>query len=84
MLIQVTILLAVLRRIWLLAPCSALAIAMITIDPISTLDTIQDFLIKLGIKTHMHLWEISISSLNNDTVRPTKIMNSADKNWVHF
>ena len=36
MLIQVTILLAVLRRIWLLAPCSALAIAMITIDPIST------------------------------------------------
>ena len=36
MLIQVTILLALLRRIWLLAPCSALAIAMITIDPIST------------------------------------------------
>ena len=30
------------------------------------LDTVQDFLIKLGIKPRMHLWEISISSLNSD------------------
>ena len=59
----------------------------------STLDTVQDFLIKLGIKPHMHLWEISrvsvqveisILSLNNVIVRPTKIMNRADKNWAHF
>ena len=48
------------------------------------LDTVQDFLIKLGIKPHMHLWEISIFSLNNVIVRPTKIMNRADKNWAHF
>ena len=30
-----------------------------------TLDTIQDFLCKLGMKPHMHLLEISIFSLNN-------------------
>ena len=42
------------------------------------------FLIKLGMKPCMHLVEISIFSLNNVTVRPTKIMNSADKNWAHF
>ena len=38
-----------------------------------SLDTVQDFLIKLGIKPHMHLWEINIFSLNNVIVRPTKI-----------
>ena len=48
------------------------------------LDTVQDFLIKLSIKPRMHLWEISIFSLNNGIVRPTKIMNRADKNWAHF
>ena len=48
------------------------------------LDTVQDFMIKLGTKPCMHLWEISISSLNNDIVRPTKIMNRADKNGAHF
>ena len=39
-------------------------------------DTIQDFLCKLGMKPHMHLVEISIFSLNNVTVRLTKIMNN--------
>jgi hypothetical protein len=34
-------------------------------------------------KPCMHL-EKSIFSLNNVTVRPTKIMNRADKNWAHF
>jgi hypothetical protein len=48
------------------------------------LDTVQDFLIKLGIKPRMHLWEISILSLNSVIVRPTKIMIRADKNWAHF
>ena len=48
------------------------------------LETVQDFLIKLGIKPRMHVWEISIFSLNNVIVRPTKIMNRADKNWAHF
>ena len=43
---------------------------------ICNLKTVQDFLIKLGIKLHMHLWEISIFSLNNDLVRLTKIMNN--------
>ena len=30
----------------------------------SVLDAVQDFLIKLGIKPCMHLWKISISTLN--------------------
>ncbi len=45
----------------------------------SALETVQDFLIKLGIKTLMHLLEISIFSLNNDLVRLTKIMNNLVK-----
>ena len=49
-----------------------------------TVETVQDFLIKLGIKPLMHLLEISIFSLNNDIVRLTKIMNRADKNWALF
>ena len=48
------------------------------------LDTVQDFLIKLGIKPRMHLLEIGIFSLYHVIVRPTKIMNRADKNWAHF
>ena len=32
----------------------------------SGVETVQDFLIKLGIKPLMHLLEISIFSLNND------------------
>ena len=52
--------------------------------PSSTVDTVQDFLIKSGIKPHMHLWEISIFSLNNIIVRPTKSMNRVDKNWAQF
>ena len=39
------------------------------------IETLQDFLIKLGIKPLMHLLEISIFSLNNVIVRLTKIMN---------
>ena len=35
-------------------------------------------------RPHMHLMEISICSLNNVTVRPTKIVNRAEKNWAHF
>ena len=38
------------------------------------LDTIQDFLRKLGMKPQMHLVEISIFSLNHVIVRPTKII----------
>ena len=43
------------------------------------LDTIQDFLCKLGMKTHMYLVEISISSLNHVTVRPSKIIKDLSK-----
>ena len=50
---------------------------------LSGLDTVQDFLIKLGIKPRMDLWEIRILSLNV-IVRPTKILNRAHKNWAHF
>merc|ERR1712051_92559 len=42
-------------------------------------ETVQDFLIKLDIKPLMHLFEISIFSLNNDLVRLTKIMNNLVK-----
>ena len=35
-------------------------------------ETVQDFLIKLGIKPPIHLLEICIFSLNNDIVRLTK------------
>ena len=51
---------------------------------IAIVDTVQDFLIKLGIKPCMHLWEINIFSLDNVVVRLTKIMNWADKNWAHY
>ena len=50
----------------------------------ATLYTVQDFLIKLGIKPRMHLWEISILSLNNVIIRPTEIMNRVDKKWTYF
>ena len=43
------------------------------------LDTIQDFLCKLGMKPHMHLVEISIFSLNHVIVRPTKIIKDLRK-----
>ena len=43
------------------------------------IETVQDFLIKLGIKTLMHLLEISIFSLYNESVRLTKIMNNLVK-----
>ena len=45
----------------------------------SVVETVQDFLIKLDIKPLMHLLKISIFSLNNDTVRLTKIMNNLVK-----
>ena len=54
------------------------------VHEIGKVETVQDFLIKLGIKPLMHLLEISTFSLNNVIVRLTKIMNRADKNWAHF
>ena len=48
------------------------------------LESVQNFLIKLDMKSCMHLVEISIFSLNLVIVRLTKIMNRADKNWAHF
>ena len=48
------------------------------------LKTVQDFLIKLGIKLLMHLLEICTFSLNIVIDKLTKIMNRADKNWAHF
>ena len=49
-----------------------------------SLDTVQDFLSKLGINPPMHLLEIGIFSLNHVIVRPTKIMNRFDKNWAQY
>ena len=51
---------------------------------ISTIESVQDFLIKLDMKPFMHLVEISIFSLNLVIVRLTKIMNRADKNRAQF
>jgi len=48
------------------------------------LETVQDFLIKLGIKPLMYLLEISNISINNVILRLIKIMNRADKNWARF
>ena len=45
-------------------------------------ESVQDVLIKLGMKPCMHLVEIGIFSLNLVIVRLTKIMNRADKNWA--
>ena len=42
------------------------------------LETLQDFLVKLDMKPRMHLVEISILSLNNVTIRHTKIMSRAN------
>ena len=56
----------------------------IHVEDRAKMDTVQDYLIKLGIKPRIHLWEISIFPLNNVIVRPIEIMNRADKNWAHF
>ena len=42
----------------------------------ASLDTVQDFLIKFGIKPRLHILKISIFSLNRVIVRPTKTMNN--------
>ena len=52
---------------------------MVLKTPDARLETVQDFLIKLGIKPLMHLLEISIFSLNDDLVRLTKITNNVVK-----
>ena len=39
-------------------------------------DTVQDFLIMLGIKPRLRIFTISIFSLNHVIIRPTKIMNN--------
>ena len=54
---------------------------------VDTMDTIQDFLCKLGMKPHMHLVilvlydlvDISIFSLNHVITRPTKIIKDVCK-----
>ena len=49
--------------------------------------TVQDFLIKLGIKKcilYVSLGNIKHFSLYHVILRPTKIMDRAEKNWAHF
>ena len=53
-----------------------LAYSSTFVTHVVTLESFQDFLIKLDMKPRMHLVEISIFSLNNVTVRLTKIMNN--------
>ena len=52
---------------------------VLSIQQACTLDTFQDFLITEHMKPHMHILEISISSLNYVVVRPTKTPKSANK-----
>ena len=47
-------------------------------------DTFQNFLITEHMKPHMHILEISISSLNHVNVRPTKTPKLADKKCAQF
>ena len=47
---------------------------------LGTLESVQDFLLKLDMKPCMHLVEISFLSLNLVIVRLFKIMNTAEKN----
>ena len=49
-----------------------------------SLESVQDFLIKLDMKPWMHLVGISIFSLNLVIVLLTKIMKKANKNWAYF
>ena len=49
-----------------------------------SLDTVQDFLIKLGIKPSLHILKISNFSLNHVIVRPTKIMSNLLKVCKNF
>ena len=46
---------------------------------VDTVDTIQDFLCKLGMKPHMHLVEITIFSLNHVIPKPAKIIKDVCK-----
>ena len=48
------------------------------------LDTIQDFLGKLGIKPHIYLLKIIIFSLYNIIVRPTKISWKTTEFWFSW
>ena len=74
--------------VWLLAALlGLLLLAIITLclyKVSTTLESDQDFLIKLDMKPCMHLVEISIFSPNLVIIRPTKSMNRADKNWAQF
>ena len=54
------------------------------IQRMGKVESFQDFLFKVDMKPCVHLLEICIYSLNNVIVRPTKIMNRADKNWARF
>ena len=50
--------------------------AMATTAVTWVIESFQDFMIELDMKPHIHVVEISIFSLNNVTVRLTKIVNN--------
>ena len=47
-------------------------------------NTVQDFLIKFGIKPRIHLWKIRILSLDNLIDQTYQNFNKAEKNWAHL
>ena len=67
-----------------LSPCYFSILRQVEMMGASWVESFQDFLIELDIKSRMNLMEISIFSLNNVIPRLTKIMDRADKNWAHF
>ena len=70
-------------KVLLVCKCSVHSVYSTSARTLYIIESVQDFLIKLGIKPLMHLLEIKYFSLNNVMVRFTKIMNRADKNWAH-
>ena len=55
---------------------ATLQLQLVSVQFAREIETVQDFLIKLGIKPQMRLLERNIFSINNDLVRLTKIMNN--------
>ena len=59
-------------------------VATILPGEIPIVDTIQYFMCKFGMKSHMHLVEIISILLYHVIIRPSKTFKRADKNWAYF
>ena len=71
-------------KVLLVCKCSVHSVYSTPARTLYIIESVQDFLIKLGIKPLMRLLKISIFSPSNVILRLTKIMNGVDKNRAHF